>query len=98
MALNAELLPMVRTLFAPRTTIIHLNREMDIYWSLHMAMNLGPPISPLPHSAMLISAQACLPCEPNGGTTKLTSRIETFKSSLEVEPNSISMYPSPRHF
>src|SRR5450759_1243352 len=72
---------MVRTRFAPRTTVIPLNREMDIRWSPHVAMNLGPPISLLPYSVILISAHACLPCEPDGGTTKLTSRIETSKST-----------------
>ena len=83
----AELLPMVRTRFAPRTTVIHLNMEMDIRWSPHVVMNLGPPIFPLPYSVMLSGAQACLPCEPNEGTPKLTFRIETLKSTLDVKPN-----------
>src|SRR5450759_611461 len=81
-----ELLPMMRTRFAPRTTVILLNREMDIRWSPHVVMNLGPPISLLPYSVMLISAHACLPSEPNGGTTRLTCRIETIKYTPDVEP------------
>ena len=39
------------TRLAPRTTVIQLNKEMDLRLSPHVAMNLGAPIPSLPYSA-----------------------------------------------